>query len=129
MIGIGLWDEKDITVKGLEAIKDCQKVFLEFYTSKLSVNVKKLEEFYGKEVIVLDRETVEKNSYEILEPAKQQGVAFLVIGDVFGATTHTDLYLRAVEQDIKDINTLIKSKKYGPKFRKLLKEAIEDQEP
>jgi len=37
--------------------------------------------------------------------------------------------LRAVEQDIKDINTLIKSKKYGPKFRKLLKEAIEDQEP
>ena len=29
MIGIGLGDEKDITVKGLEAVKKCSSVYLE----------------------------------------------------------------------------------------------------
>ena len=38
---------------------------------------------------------VESNSDEILKDADQVDVAFLVVGDPFGATTHTDLYLRA----------------------------------
>ena len=33
MIGIGLNDEKDISLKGLEAVKKCTKVYLERYTS------------------------------------------------------------------------------------------------
>ena len=37
LIGLGLGDEKDITVKGLEIIKQkCEKVYLENYTSILS---------------------------------------------------------------------------------------------
>ncbi len=32
MVGIGLNDEKDITVKGLEAVKKCDSVYLESYT-------------------------------------------------------------------------------------------------
>ncbi len=106
MIGIGLWDEKDITVKGLEAVKKCDKIFLESYTSKLGVDVKKLEDFYGKKIIIANRDLVEKNSEEILSAAEKGRVGFLVIGDVFGATTHTDLYLRAKEKkiDIKIIN-------------------------
>jgi diphthine synthase len=35
MIGLGLADEKDITIKGLEAVKKCDVVYLENYTSKL----------------------------------------------------------------------------------------------
>jgi len=101
MIGIGLWDEKDITVKGLEAVRKCKEVFLENYTSKLGVPVKRLEEFYGKKILLADRELVEKHSDSILNNAKSSDVAFLVIGDVFGATTHTDLYLRAKEHGIK----------------------------
>ncbi|MFH0869762.1 MAG: diphthine synthase [archaeon] len=101
MIGIGLWDEKDITVKGLEAVRSCKEVFLENYTSRLGVSVKKLEEFYGKKIVLADREMVEKHSDKILGNAKSSDVAFLVIGDVFGATTHTDLYLRAKEHGIK----------------------------
>jgi len=101
MIGIGLWDEKDITVKGLEAVKQCDKVFLESYTSKLGVGVDKLEKFYGKKIILADRTLVEKNSDEIIIiAAKNSRVAFLVIGDVFSATTHTDLYLRAKKENI-----------------------------
>ncbi|MBN2458760.1 diphthine synthase [Candidatus Woesearchaeota archaeon] len=102
LIGIGLWDEKDITLKGLEAVKKCDKVLLEGYTSKLGVGVgvDRLENLYGKKIILADRELVEKKAEEILEPAKKSNVALLVIGDVFGATTHTDLFLRAKQEQI-----------------------------
>ena len=38
---------------------------------------------------------VESNADEILERALKEDIAFLVVGDPFGATTHTDLVLRA----------------------------------
>ncbi len=100
LIGLGLGDEKDITVKGLEAVKKCDIVFLETYTSLLRTDAKTLERFYGKDVIPADRDLVEKNAERILEPAKDMDVAFLVVGDPFGATTHTDLALRAKEKGI-----------------------------
>lgn len=43
---------------------------------------------------------VESNSDEILRNADKEDVAFLVVGDPFGATTHTDLVLRARELHI-----------------------------
>ena len=43
LIGLGLGDGKDITVKGLEIVKSAKQVFLESYTSVLSV---------GKEALV-----------------------------------------------------------------------------
>lgn len=36
IVGLGLGDEKDITVRGLEAVKKCDKVYMEAYTSLLS---------------------------------------------------------------------------------------------
>jgi diphthine synthase len=99
-IGIGLNDEKDITLKGLEAIKKCSHIYLESYTSKLQCPLEDLEALYGKKIILADRELVEKRAYEILEDAKKDNVAFLVIGDIFGATTHTDLMLRAKKEGI-----------------------------
>ena len=59
IIGLGLGDEKDISVKGLETIKSCDKVYLEHYTSVLGVEHSKLEEFYGKEIILADRDMCE----------------------------------------------------------------------
>lgn len=43
---------------------------------------------------------VESSSDEILSGAEKFDVAFLVVGDPFGATTHTDLVLRARELSI-----------------------------
>jgi diphthine methyl ester synthase len=43
---------------------------------------------------------VESNSEEILRNAQNEDVAFLVVGDPFGATTHTDIVLRARELSI-----------------------------
>ena len=36
VIGLGLGDAKDITVKGLEIVKRCELVYLESYTSILT---------------------------------------------------------------------------------------------
>ncbi|KAJ2819564.1 diphthine synthase [Coemansia erecta] len=100
IVGLGLSDERDITVKGLEAVKSCERVYLEAYTSILMVDKQRLEEFYGKEVTVAHRETVESGSDEILRDADRVNVAFLVVGDPYGATTHTDLVIRARERGI-----------------------------
>lgn len=43
---------------------------------------------------------VECDAERILERADVENVAFLVVGDPFGATTHADLYLRAVRRGI-----------------------------
>lgn len=97
LVGLGLGDEKDITVKGLEIVKNCSKIFLEAYTSILSVGKERLEEFYGKEITLAHRDTVESDADIFLQPAKTEDVALLVVGDPFGATTHTDLISRANE--------------------------------
>ncbi|MBU2442642.1 MAG: diphthine synthase [Nanoarchaeota archaeon] len=101
LIGIGLNDEKDVSVKGLEVISMADYVFLENYTSKLQVPKKKLEEIYKKKIILANRELVESNSDEIINKSKDKDVAFLVIGEVFSATTHTDLFLRARKNNVK----------------------------
>lgn len=44
---------------------------------------------------------MESGADEILSKTETEDVAFLVIGDPFGATTHTDLIIRAKEQGIK----------------------------
>lgn len=102
LIGLGLSHESDITVRGLETVKKCSRVYLEAYTSILmAANQETLESYYGREIILADRELVESGSDEILKDADTEDIAFLVVGDPFGATTHTDLVLRARELGIK----------------------------
>ena len=100
-IGLGLNNEKDITLNGLEAVKKCDIVYLENYTSILNCSKESLEKFYGKKIILARRSLVEADENEIIENAKTQNVAFLVAGDPFGATTHVDLMLRAKKDGIK----------------------------
>lgn len=45
MVGLGLADEKDITVRGLEIVKRASKVYLESYTSILLVDTPTLVRF------------------------------------------------------------------------------------
>ena len=100
LIGIGLSTEKDITVKGLEIVKKCDKVYLENYTSLLQCSVQDLEQFYGKKVILADRTASEQNDEQIVEQAKKKGVAFLIVGDPFSATTHIDLFKLTKEKKV-----------------------------
>ncbi|XP_065525634.1 diphthine methyl ester synthase isoform X3 [Lathamus discolor] len=79
------------------------KMSLSYIWSSSSTDTKGIkpqEEFYGKELILADRETVEQEADNILKDADVCDVAFLVVGDPFGATTHSDLVLRAVKLGI-----------------------------
>lgn len=100
LIGIGLSDEKDITLKGLETIRKCDKIYLENYTSILGCELKKLEKLYRKKIIPVGRDFVEKEAGKIIDEAAKKEVAFLVVGDVFGATTHIELYRLAKEKKV-----------------------------
>lgn len=84
LIGLGLGDKTDITVKGLEIVKRSKRVYLEIYTSILGDDHKELEGFYGRSVIPADREFVEINADEILSGADVDDIAFLVVGDPLG---------------------------------------------
>ncbi|CEM12609.1 unnamed protein product [Vitrella brassicaformis CCMP3155] len=101
VIGLGLGDEKDVTIKGLEKIKAADFVYLEIYTAVLGVKKETLEAYYGQPIIEADRTLVESGCEEMLQRAKEHRVAFLVVGDPFCATTHSDLMLRAKEMDVR----------------------------
>lgn len=47
LVGLGLADETDITVKGLDVVKKAERVYLEAYTSILLVDKEKLVSLPG----------------------------------------------------------------------------------
>ncbi len=99
-VGLGLYDETDISIKGLEELKQCDRIFAEFYTTKLGrFHIQSFEELIGKKIEVLSREETEKGD-KIIEAASQNTVAFLTGGDPMIATTHIDLRLRAIKEGI-----------------------------
>ena len=100
-VGLGLYDENDISLKGLHEIRNCDKVNAEFYTSKLvGTNKNKIEKTIGKNIEILSREETEKGD-KILKSAMERNVAFLTCGDSLIATTHIDLRLKAIMERIK----------------------------
>ena len=102
-IGLGLFDEKDISVRGVEEMKSANVVFAEFYTSVMpGVSIRKLEEIAGKGIKIVSRETLEEEGGKrLLQEAKKRRTAFLVPGDPLIATTHVDLRIRAEKQGIR----------------------------
>jgi len=100
-IGLGLYDEKDISIKGREAVAAADRVYAEFYTSRLmGTTLSRLEQFHGKKIHLLNRSQVEVEP-SWLEQAKDEDVVFLVGGDAMVSTTHLDLRLRAMGLGIK----------------------------
>ncbi len=100
LIGLGLSTEKDITLRGLELVRKCDKIYLEDYTSLLQCPTSRLEELYGKKIIPAGRELVELHGEEIVKQAGKKEVALLVIGDPFSATTHIELFRLAKERKV-----------------------------
>ncbi len=101
-IGMGLWDEKDISLKGVEAARSADVVCVEFYTSKLvGTEIKKIEELIGREIRVLDRGDLEDNSKSLIEEAKKKNIAVLVPGDPMVATTHSAMRIEAERMGVR----------------------------
>lgn len=102
-VGLGLNDEKGISVKGLDETKTAENVFMETYTSLMpDFNLQRFEELIDKKVkIVSRRQLEEENGAQILQAAKKAKTVFLVPGDPFIATTHVTMRIDAEKQGIK----------------------------
>lgn len=99
LVGLGLWDEKDISLRGIEAIKSCKKVYCELYTAGWKGNMKEIENMTGKKIKVIGREQVESDF--LVKEAMDSTVALLVPGDPLAATTHFQLIADAKENGIE----------------------------
>ncbi|PSP17794.1 diphthine synthase [Halobacteriales archaeon QH_10_67_13] len=100
-VGLGLYDERSITVRGRERIDAADRAFLELYTSRLAgVSVAELRSVYDTPIELRDREGVERDPEPILSAAAADHVAFLTAGDTMTSTTHADLRLRAADRGI-----------------------------
>jgi diphthine synthase len=101
-VGLGLYDERSVTVEGREAIREADRVFVEFYTSRLvGASLGELEAFHGVEIEVRDREGIEVDPEPILAAAAEGDAVFCTAGDTMISTTHVDLRLRAHERGIE----------------------------
>ena len=101
-VGLGLYDERSVTVEGREAIREADRVFAEFYTSRLvGATHEELEAFHGTEIEVQDRAGVEEGPGPILAAAEAGDAVFCTAGDTMISTTHVDLRLRAHERGIE----------------------------
>ncbi len=101
LVGLGLHDVKDITVKGLERVRAADVVYAEFYTAILAGTThEELEAFLQQKVTVLDRLGVEAGGEKLVAQARKKEVVLLTAGDPLTATTHTDLMVRAAEAGV-----------------------------
>ncbi|EPR79660.1 Diphthine synthase [Spraguea lophii 42_110] len=100
IIGLGLGNEKDITLNSLEIIKNSDVIYLEDYTCFININVTNYEKLFGKEIKLCSRDLLEIEN-EVINESKSKNVTLLVIGTPLFATTHTDIIIRAKENNIK----------------------------
>ncbi len=101
LVSLGIHDEKDLSLRGLEVLRKVSKVYIEFYTSPLKVNLENLEKLIGKKIEILRRKDLEEESYKLIEEAKKMDIAIIVGGDALTATTHLSLILDAEKEKVK----------------------------
>ena len=103
LIGLGLHDEKDISLRGFEVLKNSDTVFVEMYTSLMSgLSIQNLEKMIGKSIIIISRKNLEEEGGEkLFEAVKKGKTVLLVQGDPLISTTHVDLQIRALKKGIK----------------------------
>jgi len=107
LAGLGLYDEKDMTLKTLEYSKKADKIYAEFYTTVLTgTTLDKIEKVLGKKITLLTREDIEYRGYKLIEESRDKVVVLLTGGDPMVATTHVDLVVEAKKRgvDVRIIN-------------------------
>jgi diphthine synthase len=100
IVGLGIWDEKDLSLRSIEACKKSKEVYAELYTARWGGNIKSLEKIIGKKIRVLERPDLEEKSLSLIEKAKTKDIAILFPGDPLSATTHLSLVSEAKESRI-----------------------------
>ncbi len=100
LVGIG-FEEKDISLKGLEIARKAQECYAELYTSDWKGSLENLEKIIGKKIVKLERSDLEENLEKWLEKIKNKKAVLFVPGDALVATTHASILLEARKKGIK----------------------------
>ncbi|MGA1792389.1 MAG: diphthine synthase [Thermoplasmatota archaeon] len=101
MIGLGISNERSLSIQGLDRMRDADIIFAEFFTSILEEgSLDRLEELVGKKIVVLDREQVEEEEVVIGALQENDHVCILTAGDPLTATTHQELRFDAIKMGI-----------------------------
>ncbi|MEE9323172.1 MAG: diphthine synthase [Candidatus Aenigmarchaeota archaeon] len=100
LVGLGVWNEKDISLRGIEVCKKADSVYCELYTAYWGGDLKRLEKLIGRKITKLGRKDVEEGSGKLLEEARSKSVILLVPGDPLVATTHIHLIMEAKKEGI-----------------------------
>ncbi len=101
LVGLGIWDEGDISLRGIRTCKKADKVYAELYTSVWGGNLKKLEKIIRKKIRVIGRSEMEEGSGRLVREARRGNVAILVPGDPLSATTHSGLIDEARRKGVR----------------------------
>jgi len=100
LVGLGLFDVKDISLKALECLKNVDMVYAEFFTSKLfGSSLESIEKLINKKIHILSREEVEEEQV-FLKKSKSQDVALITGGDPLIATTHSEFIVQCSKKNI-----------------------------
>jgi len=102
-IGLGLHDEKGISLQGVEETKTADHAFMELYTNVLPhFSKNRFETIVKKQVHIVSRHDLEEeNGALILNAAEKGKTVFLIPGDPFIATTHVSLRIEAEKRGVK----------------------------
>ncbi len=101
-VGFGL-GEDGLTLKGLEAVRNADEVYVETYTNYTPEHIlRRLEEVSGRSFKKVSREDLENlEGKVVLDRATESKIVLLTPGDPFTATTHIALRLEAEKRGIK----------------------------
>lgn len=95
-IGLGLGDDRDLSLRVREVLRRCDVVLSESYTSVLAPgSLERLAAALARPIVTLPRSEVEAERPVLDALARHARVGFLVAGDPFAATTHVALRLAA----------------------------------
>jgi diphthine synthase len=102
-VGLGLNDEKGISLKGLKETQTADNVFMELYTNLMpNFSLEAFEAQVSKKINLVARcELEEENGARILKATEKGKTVFLVPGDPLIATTHVTLRIEAEKHGFK----------------------------
>jgi len=95
LIGLGLDNEHDISLKGFDILNTCTTIYYEEYTSRLHCTLDDLQTCYAKPITPLSRTELEHRIPAIVQEAQHNNIAVLIIGSPLSATTHMEFIIHA----------------------------------
>ena len=100
LIGLGIYGYEGLTEKGYNVAVNSDILYIDTYTNVVTPEqISSIETRLNRKILSVGREFLE-NGEQILSESIDNNVSLLVSGDPIVATTHTDLLIRASEQNI-----------------------------